>query len=571
METFGISTSELILEMAEKQRIQPDVLCVQLKSQLEAASTDGIKITNTHVLQYAAICQEWGLNPFTKEIAGWIKANRLVCAVPVDGWIAIARRQPTFERLEFVYTWVEGEEKSKNGTPNQNALESITTYVYDSTCPNCSLVKITEYMCECWLSTSTWKSHPFRMLRHKALAQGIRAAYGVSGIHDPDEAERITGNLEAEFETDYQAIAESLKDKTPSADKPEPKPKAEDRLRKALDKAATEYTDPVDLNRPIIKTCQNCPKTISTEKYDANNGKCDDCAGKKDKPVVEPTTYPSSCCFCKETITIEEFRENKGKCVGCATAEEAAKDEPPPEPTALSGKYICQHCGEPIDGNGYEIDSRSSRCCSKECLKKYYADKSKPPPEEKEPPKQQSPGDHRANTSNPHPARAGTIGKGITQGKCRDCKYDTPVLELTANNGRCSFCVVKPAESSGKDQSAGPDGSPTADDPGAGDSPQTSDLVDKVTVDAAQGIIALAASRVTDQDLLVSKISEAALILSYGDLDGSQKWLTKLGVKTKALHEYSTGVQRGFLVQAQQHLKKLLQRHAAAQQANLGG
>ena len=36
-----------------------------------------------------------------------------------------------------------------------------------------------------------WQSHPKRMLRHKALIQCARLAFGYGGIYDQDEAERI--------------------------------------------------------------------------------------------------------------------------------------------------------------------------------------------------------------------------------------------------------------------------------------------------------------------------------------------------------------------------------------------
>jgi hypothetical protein len=39
--------------------------------------------------------------------------------------------------------------------------------------------------------TAPWKSHPKRMLRHKALIQAARIAFSFAGIFDQDEAERI--------------------------------------------------------------------------------------------------------------------------------------------------------------------------------------------------------------------------------------------------------------------------------------------------------------------------------------------------------------------------------------------
>ena len=46
-------------------------------------------------------------------------------------------------------------------------------------------------MGECKRGTQPWQSHPKRMLRHKAMIQCARLAFGFSGIYDEDEAQRI--------------------------------------------------------------------------------------------------------------------------------------------------------------------------------------------------------------------------------------------------------------------------------------------------------------------------------------------------------------------------------------------
>jgi hypothetical protein len=57
-----------------------------------------------------------------------------------------------------------------------------------------------EYMTECYREPfekegkkieGPWQSHPRRFLRHKALIQCARIAFGFTGIYDPDEGERI--------------------------------------------------------------------------------------------------------------------------------------------------------------------------------------------------------------------------------------------------------------------------------------------------------------------------------------------------------------------------------------------
>jgi hypothetical protein len=53
-------------------------------------------------------------------------------------------------------------------------------------------IRVTEYMSECKRpNVGPWQSHPRRMLRHKAMIQCARLAFGYSGIYDQDEAERI--------------------------------------------------------------------------------------------------------------------------------------------------------------------------------------------------------------------------------------------------------------------------------------------------------------------------------------------------------------------------------------------
>ena len=39
--------------------------------------------------------------------------------------------------------------------------------------------------------SASWITHPRRMLRHKALVQCARVAFGLSDIFDPDEVSRV--------------------------------------------------------------------------------------------------------------------------------------------------------------------------------------------------------------------------------------------------------------------------------------------------------------------------------------------------------------------------------------------
>jgi hypothetical protein len=54
-------------------------------------------------------------------------------------------------------------------------------------------VTVTEYLSECKRTTEPWKME-HRMLRHKALIQAARYAFGFAGVYDEDEARNIIEN-----------------------------------------------------------------------------------------------------------------------------------------------------------------------------------------------------------------------------------------------------------------------------------------------------------------------------------------------------------------------------------------
>ncbi len=130
--------------------------------------------TDAQLVALMVVAQQYGLNPFTKELYAFPDRNNgIVPVVGVDGWSRIINSHPQFDGLDFLQDEI-----------------SCTCIIYrkDRNHP----VKVTEYMAECRRDgAGPWKSHPYRMLRHKALIQCARLAFGFVGIYDQDEAERI--------------------------------------------------------------------------------------------------------------------------------------------------------------------------------------------------------------------------------------------------------------------------------------------------------------------------------------------------------------------------------------------
>jgi hypothetical protein len=84
--------------------------------------------------------------------------------------------------------------------------ESCTCIIYrkDRSHP----IKVTEWMDECKRNTEPWKVSPKRMLRHKALIQCARLAFGYTGIYEPDEAEKIRDITESATHTVHDKPAQ---------------------------------------------------------------------------------------------------------------------------------------------------------------------------------------------------------------------------------------------------------------------------------------------------------------------------------------------------------------------------
>jgi phage recombination protein Bet len=137
---------------------------------LKATAFKG-SVSDAQMTALMLVAQQYGLNPFTKEIYAFPdKQNGIVPVVGVDGWAHIINDHPQFDGMDF-------------GQDDESCTCSI--YRKDRSRP----ITITEYASECKRNSGPWQSHPKRMLRHKAMIQCARLAFGYSGIYDPDEAE----------------------------------------------------------------------------------------------------------------------------------------------------------------------------------------------------------------------------------------------------------------------------------------------------------------------------------------------------------------------------------------------
>ncbi len=172
----------LVSKIANKYGVDPDKMMVTLK----ATAFRG-DVTNEQMMALLIVADQYNLNPWLKQIYAFPDKGGIVPVVSVDGWARIINEHPQMDGVDFEIT---------------DSECTCTIHRKDRAHPT----RLTEYMSEVNRGTQPWKSHPKRMLRHKALIQCARIAFGFAGIHDEDEAERI---VEASRSNPDQEAAEA--------------------------------------------------------------------------------------------------------------------------------------------------------------------------------------------------------------------------------------------------------------------------------------------------------------------------------------------------------------------------
>lgn len=191
------SHRKLLTRMAERFGIDEVKLLETLKA-TAFKQRDGSAPSNEEVLALLLVAEQYGLNPFTREIYAFPdRANGIVPVVGVDGWSRIVNGHPDYQGMEFRYS----EELIQPLGAKVQAHAWIECVMYRRGLERPIVVR--EYLDEVYREPfkpagknyavdGPWQTHPKRFLRHKAMIQCARLAFGFTGLFDQDEAERIS-------------------------------------------------------------------------------------------------------------------------------------------------------------------------------------------------------------------------------------------------------------------------------------------------------------------------------------------------------------------------------------------
>lgn len=166
-------STSLVVRFGERYGLEPARVLDTLKA---TAFRTEKPISDHQMMALMIVAERHGLDPFTREIYAFpdSKGGGIVPVVSVDGWARIINEHPMLDGIEFRWD------------PTERAMTCVI-YRKDRSHP----IAVTEYLDECRRDTAPWRSHPRRMIRHKALIQCARLAFGFAGIYDEDEAARI--------------------------------------------------------------------------------------------------------------------------------------------------------------------------------------------------------------------------------------------------------------------------------------------------------------------------------------------------------------------------------------------
>ena len=159
--------------MAMRYNVEPTKLLDTLKQTVFKNATDA------QLMALVVVANEYGLNPFTRQLYAFPdKGGGIVPVIGVDGWMKLMNSHPDFDGVE-----IDMIEDSATGKPYSC---TATIHVKNRKIPT----KVTEHLSECFRNTDPWNKQPRRMLRHRAIIQAARVAFGFSAM-DPDEADAV--------------------------------------------------------------------------------------------------------------------------------------------------------------------------------------------------------------------------------------------------------------------------------------------------------------------------------------------------------------------------------------------
>ena len=121
----------------------------------------------------AAMMKTYGLDPLRREVYPLAFGGRLCLYVSIDGWRRLARESGRYKSGLCIY--------------HRDATGSVDSCTFKVTTTEGGEFEFTCWMSEFKGSSPNWRTQPLHMLRTRAEAHCLKAAFGFSGATEGDE------------------------------------------------------------------------------------------------------------------------------------------------------------------------------------------------------------------------------------------------------------------------------------------------------------------------------------------------------------------------------------------------
>lgn len=182
------------MELIKKDYSTGNITVEEVKTLIQAGILPA-GVPTSQVQVFAAVCRERGLSPFSKEIylVGYKgKDGRMTYStiVGIDGWRKMAKQDPSFAGVEDVKFDVKSDGTFKTAADlileNKKPITATVT-VYRMLDGKKVSYTHTAAFYEFNTNQQKWLTMPFQMIAKVAESFAYRKAFGISGIHIPEE------------------------------------------------------------------------------------------------------------------------------------------------------------------------------------------------------------------------------------------------------------------------------------------------------------------------------------------------------------------------------------------------
>lgn len=149
--------------------------------------------TDEHFAVLLMTADKYLLNPLLKQLYLMKTQKGVQVIIPVDGWVPLLVNHPDYFAHDVQYQW--------EGKPFASRCLAAVCRIWTRSRQAARMPPFEhpELLSECYRDTGPWKSHPTRMLGHKAVIQAARRCFGIY-VMDEDEARNI-GEVPASLPT----------------------------------------------------------------------------------------------------------------------------------------------------------------------------------------------------------------------------------------------------------------------------------------------------------------------------------------------------------------------------------